>query len=686
MAINGTLNLLALNPFDATVDWNAVASSLVAQLAQFGGRLLWACAIVLIGWLVISWILRPVLRRVVLRRNIDPVLGQFTVILITSILKFLLVSTAIGVLGVEQLSVAAFVAFLGIGVGQGVSDLMRDFMAGLVLVVQKPIKSGDWVIVPGAEGEVLRVGLTHTILQTVHREHEVIPNSKLTSSVIRNYNSEPVMKVIHPIFVRHTEDLRLCREVFFEACATDPRILPHPFPQFIVSEIGLDAVRLSLRMFCSQADYWHVHWDFPQLIKWSFERYGISFQISRTEVEFTGGAPKFSAFADAQQPANGSDAPPPDGDSDGESDVEGNYSLATITLEEKWKRHEALPHRRKVSSAIAAKEAEAAALAPNDDEDETDNIGDLDHYAPKVRSFDYRVARPSDRDRKRLHALTARWHELVSDIDEAERHKLASDNVVRAAKSRWRRLRRKLLKRTASTTSSADESKRLERLKSNTKQTLVGLGQLQSAQHDRELVQRVSSQKSPRKSKVDADADEADADEADADADADNGAAAAPSDGKRKSRVRRRTARRVRSSSLPSVEDEPTGAIDLSRFASAAPGSAALETASFETTRPDTARPASVRPPSARLPSAPAQEPSRRRHRGESAPIVSRRLRRTFSENALHVRHFQAQSLAPSDEESTDVPPVHVVQVDEEALATLDASGDWWEQGGFGGS
>jgi hypothetical protein len=462
--------------------------------------------------------------------------------------------------------------------------------------------------------------------------------------------------------------------------------LPHPFPQFIVSEIGLDAVRLSLRMFCSQADFWHVHWDFPQLIKWSFERYGISFQINRTEVEFTGGGPKFSAFADAQQPADRTEPPPDDGDSDGDSDVEGHYSLATMTLEEKWKRHAAMPHRRKLSSAIAAKEAEA--LAPNDDEDETDNIGDLEHYAPKVRSFDYRVARPSERDRKRLHALTARWHELVSDIDEAERHKLASDNVVRAAKSRWRRLRRKLLKRTGSTTSSADESKRLERLKSNTKQTLVGLGQLQSAQHDRELVQRVSSQKSPRKSKGEADADDADDDDAD-DVDADNGATAAPSDGKRKSRVRRRTARRVRSSSLPSVEDEPTGVgpIDLSRFASAAPGSAVLETASFETTRPDTARPASARPPSARLPSAaPTQEPSRRRHRGESAPIASRRLRRTFSENTLHVRHFQAQSLAPSDEESTEVPSVHVVQVDEEALATLDASGDWWEQGGFGGS
>jgi small conductance mechanosensitive channel len=186
---------LPANPFEAGVDWSALAESLLNQIAQFFGRLLWAVAIILVGWGAISLIVQPILRRIISNRQLDPILGQFVVIMVSSILKFFLISTAIGVLGVEQLSIAAFVAFFGVGVGQGVSGIMKDFIAGLILVVQKPIRHGDWVDASGADGEVIHVGLTHTTIRSSQRCHNIVPNSNITSNRIVNFNKEEIMRV-----------------------------------------------------------------------------------------------------------------------------------------------------------------------------------------------------------------------------------------------------------------------------------------------------------------------------------------------------------------------------------------------------------------------------------------------------------------------------------------------------------
>lgn len=658
----GGLFGLPSNPFDESIDWDAVAASLVTQIAGFGGRLLWALFILVVGWIVISWVIRPILNRVVGSKKLDHVVGRFIVIVVTSLLKILLVSTCVGVLGVEQLSIAAFVAFFGIGVGQGVSGIVKDFIAGLLLVVQRPIRHGDWIISGAGEGEVLRVGLTHTTLITSERQHEIVPNSALTSNLIRNYNSEPVMRVHHAVTVRHTEDLRLCREIFLELCATDPRILPHPAPRFIVSEIGLHGIKLSLRPYVQQEDFWAVYFDLPQAVKWQFERYGVRFQIERIEVEMTPSVPEVPEDV------------PPDTDDNDTTKLEDDdlISLAACTLEEKWRRNSALPSLSKRT----AKAARSERIVDADLDDETDNLGDIEHYAPKVRQFDYRTARPSFKDRQRLHALAARWTELVSDIEEAERRKHATDNVVRAAKSRWRKLRRKLLKRRASTTSSADESKKLERLRTNTKQTLVGLGQLQSKQHDRELVERVSSQLSPRRK------------HSDDDIDVDDGE---PTSGKQRARSHKRTA--VRRSPRPSV-DAVVDAVVAASSEQLAPINEDGTTVSAESARPGSTQPtAAARSSSAMrqsaerrataLPPPPKHAASTAAHaHAHSAHTRQRRLRRTFSADTIQLSRHVPQSLAPSDEESSEPERVTVVQVDEDALATLDNSGERFFWGG----
>jgi hypothetical protein len=146
------------------------------------------------------------------------------------------------------------------------------------------------------------------------------------------------MRVHVEFFVRHNEDLRLCREVFLEIAACDPRILPHPAPHFRVAEIGKDGVKISCRPYVLKDDFWGVTFDLKAQLKWAYQRYGIQFQISRLEVEMTPLVEPSSIPPTAAPSRAGSF----DSEFDDDSDAE-QACLAKVTLDEKMSRRNALP-------------------------------------------------------------------------------------------------------------------------------------------------------------------------------------------------------------------------------------------------------------------------------------------------------------------------------------------------------
>lgn len=243
-----------------------------------------------VGWIAISYILMPILRRVLRARQLDVTVIRFIELSVNVFLKIMLVISAIDLLGVQVLSFSAFLAAFGIGVGASVSGFIQNFFAGLILVGQKPCKSGDWIDIFGSvSGTLDTIGITHCTLTTPQGTQITVPNSKLVESCVNNYNTCEVMRADIECFVRHTENVQLVRELFFEACALESRIRPEPKPILQVAEIGMQAIKLSMRMYTSQDDYWPVLSAMRELVKQQFERYGLQFQIERRELEFTPG-------------------------------------------------------------------------------------------------------------------------------------------------------------------------------------------------------------------------------------------------------------------------------------------------------------------------------------------------------------------------------------------------------------
>jgi small conductance mechanosensitive channel len=305
--MSGTGGFNASELFTAPVNWAALWESLVTSILGFLGNLVLALLLLLVGWLVISYILMPILRRVLRAKSFDVTVIRFVELSVNYFLKIMLVISCIDLLGVQVLSFSAFLAAFGIGVGASVSGFIQNFFAGLILVGQKPHKSGDWIeIFDSVSGTLDTVGITHSTLTTPQCTKITVPNSKLVEASVNNYNSSEIMRADIECFVRHTENIKLVRQLFFQACAAESRIRSEPKPVLQVSEINLQAVKLSCRMFTSSGDYWPVMAAMREQLKGQFERYGVQFQIERRELEFTpgpgvkmlGGGGKSADFAD----------------------------------------------------------------------------------------------------------------------------------------------------------------------------------------------------------------------------------------------------------------------------------------------------------------------------------------------------------------------------------------------------
>jgi hypothetical protein len=151
---SSTSNLSALDPsslFTASIDWPGVWQAVVDSVLAFCGRLLYALALLIVGWLVVSCLVLPLVRRIVRRKHYEKTVASFIELSVGAVLKVLLVIAAIDLLGVQVLSLTAFLAAFGLGIGASLTELIQNFFAGITLVAQRPVKVGDWLEVEGHE-------------------------------------------------------------------------------------------------------------------------------------------------------------------------------------------------------------------------------------------------------------------------------------------------------------------------------------------------------------------------------------------------------------------------------------------------------------------------------------------------------------------------------------------------------
>ncbi|MCI6213020.1 mechanosensitive ion channel family protein [Bacteroides heparinolyticus] len=250
---------------------------------DIGGRIISAAIIFFIGRILISFI-KKFIAKVLVKRNIDAGIQSFVRSLVNILLTILLVVAVIGKLGVETTSFAALLASAGVAIGMALSGNLQNFAGGLVVLLLRPYKVGDWIESQGVSGTVREIQIFHTILTTADNKVIYIPNGALSSGTVINYSKEDTRRVDWVIGVEYGEDYDKVEETVRRIIAADKRILNTPEPFLALHALADSSVNVVIRVWVKSQDYWGVYFDMNRIIYSEFNKEGISFPFPQLTV------------------------------------------------------------------------------------------------------------------------------------------------------------------------------------------------------------------------------------------------------------------------------------------------------------------------------------------------------------------------------------------------------------------
>ncbi|MCP1417412.1 small conductance mechanosensitive channel [Pseudomonas laurylsulfativorans] len=239
-----------------------VSQTWIPMIMEYGSRVLLAVITLAIGW----WLINKVTKKLgglIALRNADLALQGFISSLANIILKILLVVSVASMIGVETTSFVAAIGAAGLAIGLALQGSLANFAGGVLILLFRPFRIGDWIEAQGIAGTVDSIQIFHTVLRTGDNKTIIVPNGNLSNGIITNTNRQPTRKVVFDVGVNYEADLQKAREVLLEL-AKDPRVLTDPEPQAVISTLGDSSITVSLRVWVKTADYWDVMFMFNE--------------------------------------------------------------------------------------------------------------------------------------------------------------------------------------------------------------------------------------------------------------------------------------------------------------------------------------------------------------------------------------------------------------------------------------
>ena len=250
---------------------------------DFGVRIIVALLIFYIGRMVARSLSTGV-RKVLAAREVDKILETFVSNLVYWALLVVVIIAAIDRLGIETTSLIAVMGAAGLAVGLALQGSLSNFAAGVLIVIFRPYRVGDFVEAAGVSGSVEQVQILTTILKTPDNKQIIVPNSAIMSSIITNFSANETRRVDLTIGVSYDDDLDKVQKTLQEIVDADERILKDPACVIRVHELADSSVNFVVRPWVASGDYWGVYWDLTETIKKRFDQDGISFPFPQQDV------------------------------------------------------------------------------------------------------------------------------------------------------------------------------------------------------------------------------------------------------------------------------------------------------------------------------------------------------------------------------------------------------------------
>ncbi|MEM9314124.1 MAG: mechanosensitive ion channel domain-containing protein, partial [Pseudomonadota bacterium] len=239
-------------------------------LIEYGTAILLAILIFYIGRFIVGRVVR-VIQRIMLGRGTDETLVNFVCSIVRWLGLLFVVIAALSQLGVDTTSLVALIGAAGLAIGLALQSSLANFAAGVMLIVFKPFKKGDFVEAGGAMGTVDAISIFTTVMTTPDNKEIIVPNGAIIGGNITNFSARPTRRVDMVFGVSYSDDLRKARQLLEEIVAADSRILAEPEAVITVGELADSSVNFLVRPWVNAADYWGVLWDTTEAVKLRFD-------------------------------------------------------------------------------------------------------------------------------------------------------------------------------------------------------------------------------------------------------------------------------------------------------------------------------------------------------------------------------------------------------------------------------
>lgn len=241
----------------------------------------------LVIFIVGRWVIRmliKVLRKALGRAKMDDILINFVASMTSALLLLFVIIAALNQLGINTTSLIALLGAAGLAIGLALQNSLQNFASGVMLIIFRPFKTGDFVEAGGTSGVVEQISIFTTILRTGDNREVIVPNGAIYNGTITNYSARETRRIDMVFGIGYDDDIKKAKQILQQLLDADERVLKDPAPLIAVGELADSSVNFNVRPWVKSGDYWAVKFDFTEQVKLTFDAQGISIPYPQLDV------------------------------------------------------------------------------------------------------------------------------------------------------------------------------------------------------------------------------------------------------------------------------------------------------------------------------------------------------------------------------------------------------------------
>ena len=252
-------------------------------LVPLGLKILAAIIVFLLGRWIIK-LIKKWMANGLMSRHGDPTLHSFLSNLVSVVLYFIVIISFVGILGINSSSLVALLASAGLAVGMSLGGTLQNFAGGVLIILFRPFKVGDFISAQGHEGKVNEIQIFNTHILTVDNKEVILPNGALATGVLTNYSRQGTRRVDWTFSIAYGDDYDKAKAVLRRLCDEDQRILKSPEPFIELVKLNESSVDITVRGWVESADYWGVFFSMNEKVYKTFAKEGLNIPFPQMDV------------------------------------------------------------------------------------------------------------------------------------------------------------------------------------------------------------------------------------------------------------------------------------------------------------------------------------------------------------------------------------------------------------------